>query len=178
MPDAAATTATEAPNKAKRSIAGLLVPVLAFVAGAGAGGAGAVLAVLQLGGQLGLPAPAGSHAPAVATAAPPPAGPLEYVEIDNAFTSNLADTGRYLQVKLSLSTFGGADAVAAIEKHRPAIISAVLAALGEAREPDLANVEAKDALRERLKGVINAALKAKGEPGLVEEVFFTSLVVQ
>lgn len=100
------------------------------------------------------------------------------MEIDNAFTSNLADNGRYLQVKLSLSTFGGADAVAAIEKHRPAIVSAVLAALGEAREPDLASVEAKDALRERLKDVINKALKTKGEPGTVEEVFFTSLVVQ
>ncbi|MCU0890604.1 MAG: flagellar basal body-associated FliL family protein [Sandarakinorhabdus sp.] len=174
MPDAAATT--DKPKKAKKGIMGALLPVLAFVAGAGAGGAGAVLAVLQLGGQLGLPA--ASHAPAAPTTAAPPAGPLEYVEIDNAFTSNLADNGRYLQVKLSLSTFGGADAVAAIEKHRPAIISAVLAALGEAREADLANVEAKDALRERLKDVINKALKAKGEPGTVEEVFFTSLVVQ
>jgi flagellar basal body-associated protein FliL len=172
MPDAAATT--EKPKKAKKGFMGALVPVLAFVAGAGAGGAGAVLAVLQLG------LPAAGHAPATtAAAAPqPPAGPLEYVEIDNAFTSNLADNGRYLQVKLSLSTFGGADAVAAIEKHRPAIVSAVLAALGEAREPDLASVEAKDALRERLKNVINKALKAKGEPGTVEEVFFTSLVVQ
>lgn len=174
MPDAAATT--EKPKKAKKGFMGALVPVLAFVAGAGAGGAGAVLAVLQLGGQLGLPA--AGHAPAAAAAPQPPAGPLEYVEIDNAFTSNLADNGRYLQVKLSLSTFGGADAVAAIEKHHPAIVSAVLAALGEAREPDLASVEAKDALRERLKDVINKALKAKGEPGTVEEVFFTSLVVQ
>uniref|UniRef100_UPI0013DAF2F1 flagellar basal body-associated FliL family protein n=1 Tax=Sandarakinorhabdus rubra TaxID=2672568 RepID=UPI0013DAF2F1 len=117
-----------------------------------------------------------SHAPVAA--APPPAGPLEYVELDNSFTSNLADSGRYLQVKLSLSTFGGTEAVAAIEKHRPAIISAVLAALGEAREPDVASAAAKDALRERLKEVINRVLKGKGEPGTVEEVFLTSLVVQ
>lgn len=174
MPDAAATIDT--PAKPRRRLAAVIAPVLAFVAGAGAGGAGAVLAVLQLGGQLGLPV--GGHAPASAPAAAVPAGPLDYVEIDNAFTSNLADNGRYLQVKLSLSTFGGQEAVAAIEKHRPAIISAVLAALGEAREADLASVEAKDALRSRLKEVINGALKSKGEPGTVEEVFFTSLVVQ
>ncbi len=171
MPDAAATT--EKPKKKGKGLAALAVPVLAFVAGAGAGGGGAVLAVMQLGGQLGLPA-AGHSAPAEAV----PKGPLEYVELDNAFTSNLADNGRYLQVKLSLSTFGGADAAAVIEKHRPAIVSAVLAALGEAREPDLASAEAKDALRERLKAVINKTLKSKGEPGSVEEVFFTSLVVQ
>jgi flagellar FliL protein len=122
--------------------------------------------------------PAGGHTPAAAPAAAMPEGPLEYIELDNAFTSNLADNGRYLQVKLSLSTYGGADAVAVIEKHKPAIVSAVLAALGEAREPDLASAETKDALRERLRDTVNKVLKSKGEPGSIEEVFFTSLVVQ
>jgi flagellar FliL protein len=172
MPDAA----TDKPKKKGKGLAALMMPVLAFVAGAGAGGAGAVMAVLQFGGQLGLPA--GGHAPAAAPAAAMPEGPLEYIELDNAFTSNLADNGRYLQVKLSLSTYGGADAVAVIEKHKPAIVSAVLAALGEAREPDLASAETKDALRERLRDTVNKVLKSKGEPGSIEEVFFTSLVVQ
>lgn len=160
--------------KPKRNLMGVLIPLLAFVAGAGAGGAGAAIAVLQFAGKAG-----GDHAPAGhAEAAPPPAGPLEYVEVENAFTSNLADSGRYLQIKLSISTFGGEEATAAIEKHKPAIVSAVLAALGEVRDADIETAQAKDALRGRLKEVINAALKAKGEPGLVEEVFFTSLVVQ
>jgi flagellar FliL protein len=177
MPDAAATT--EKPKKKGKGLGAVVLPLLAFLAGTAAGGAGAVIAALQFGGQLHLPGtPAAGHGPAAPAAEPVPAGPLEYVEIDNAFTSNLADSGRYLQVKLSLSTFGGPDAVAVIEKHRPAIISAVLAALGEARETDLANADAKDVLRERLKAVINKALKSKGEPGSVEEVFFTSLVVQ
>lgn len=159
----------------KKNILGVLVPVLAFLAGAGAGGAGAAIAVLKFvpGAASGGPA-AAAHDPAE----PVPAGPLEYVEVDNAFTSNLADSGRYLQIKMSLSTFGGADAVEAIEKHKPAIVSVVLAALGEVREPDLESAKAKDELRGRLKGVINSALKSKGELGGVEEVFFTSLVVQ
>ncbi|WP_439546330.1 flagellar basal body-associated FliL family protein [Sandarakinorhabdus sp.] len=161
------------PAKPKRNLMGIVVPVLAFVAGAGAGGAGAAIAVLQFAGGNAGHAPAG-HAEVAAL----PAGPLEYVEIDNAFTSNLADSGRYLQVKLSISTFGGEDAVAEIAKHKPAVISAVLAALGEVRDADIETVQAKDALRARLKDVINAALKAKGQPGIVEEVFFTSLVVQ
>ena len=159
----------------QKGLPALLVPLLACVLGAAAGAGGAAIAVLKFAPGLGLGG--GSHAPA-APAAAVPAGPLDYVPIENAFTSNLADSGRYLQVKLSLSTYGGADAVAAIEKHQPALVSAVLAALGEVREPDIESVKAKDALRERLKGVINSALKSKGEPGGVEEVFFTSLVVQ
>ncbi|WP_156257224.1 flagellar basal body-associated FliL family protein [Sandarakinorhabdus oryzae] len=162
--------------KTKRAPA-LLVPLLACVLGAAAGGGGAAIAVLKFAPGVGLAWSQGSgHAPAAAAAVP--AGPLEYVPIENAFTSNLADSGRYLQVKISLSTYGGPDAVAAIGKHQPALVSAVLAALGEVRESDIESARAKDALRERLKAVINATLKSRGEPGGVEEVFFTSLVVQ
>ena len=164
----------EKTEKPKKNIMGLLLPVIAFVAGAGAGGAGAAIAVLQFAGGGG-----GDHGKSAhAEAAPVPAGPLEYVEVENAFTSNLADSGRYLQVKLSVSTFGGPEAAATIGKHKPAIVSAVLAALGEVRDADIENAKAKDGLRVRLKDVINNTLKTKGEPGTVEEVFFTSLVVQ
>jgi flagellar FliL protein len=174
MADAAATEKPAKPPKAKRNILGILMPVLAFVAGAGAGGAGAGLAIIKF-----MPGAGGDHGKAEAQAHDPvPAGPLEYVEIDNAFTSNLADSGRYLQVKLSLSTFGGPDAIKAVEKHKPALVSAVLAALGETTDKDIETAAAKDALRGRLKDVLNTALKGKGEAGLVEEVFFTSLVVQ
>lgn len=157
----------------RKALPALLVPLLACVLGAAAGGGGAAIAVLKFAPGLGLGG--GGHAPAAAAA---PAGPLEYVPIENAFTSNLADSGRYLQVKISLSTYGGAGAVAAIGKHQPALVSAVLAALGEVKENDIESARAKDGLRERLKSVINATLKSRGEPGGVEEVFFTSLVVQ
>lgn len=174
MADAPAADKQTKPPKAKRNIMGVLMPILAFVAGAGAGGAGAGLAIIKF-----MPGAAGDHGKAEAPDhEPPPAGPLEYVEIDNAFTSNLADSGRYLQVKLSLSTFGGPEAIKTVEKHKPALVSAVLASLGETSEKDVENAAGKDALRARLKDVLNAALKGKGEPGLVEEVFFTSLVVQ
>jgi flagellar FliL protein len=163
----------EKPAKPKRNLMGVLIPVLAFVAGAGAGGAGAAIAVLQFAGGGTDHAPKGHEEVAAV-----PAGPLEYVEVENAFTSNLADSGRYLQLKLSISTFGGEEAKEAIDKHKPAIVSTVLAALGEVRDADIETAGAKDALRGRLKEVINGALKAKGEPGFVEEVFFTSLVVQ
>lgn len=157
------------PKKSGGGLMRVLVILLAFVAGAGAGGFGVVMAVSQLGlGGGGKP-----HAEAEVAVTP-----VQYVEIDNAFTSNLVDTGRYLQLRISVSTKHGEAVVAAIEQHKPALISTVLSVLGELSEIDVADRPAKDKLRARLKAAINQALAAKGVAGGIDEVFFTSLVVQ
>jgi flagellar FliL protein len=170
-----APTATDAPAadaKPKKAKGGgkPLFLLLAFVAGATAGGFGAVIGA----GALGIGG-GSSHAEA---AAEPVSAPVEYVELDQAFTSNLADTGRYLQVRLSVSQKGGAATTAAIGQHKPAIVSAVLGVLGEATEADVGTRDAKDRLRVRLKATINETLQKNGVAGGVSEVFFTSLVVQ
>ena len=170
-----AATDLSDPKPAKKKGGGLVRILgfgLAFVAGSAAGGFGAILAA----SQLGLGGSSASHAEA-APAKPPPS-PVEYVEIDNSFTTNLIDTGRYLQIRLSVSTTDGPDAVAAIGQHKPAIISSVLAVLGEAAEADVADRIAKDKLRGKLKIIINDVLKSNGALGGVDEVFFTSMVVQ
>ena len=164
--------ATARPAKTGGGLGRVLFVAVAFIAGAAAGGFGAVLGS----GALGIGALTGAdkgHA-----AAPAAGEPVEYVEIENAFTSNLVDTGRYLQVRLSVSTHGGEPVVAAITQHKPALISAVLSVLGECSEADVADRAAKDKLRARLKAVLNETLKAKGVPNAIDEVFFTSLVVQ
>jgi flagellar basal body-associated protein FliL len=81
-------------------------------------------------------------------------------------------------VRLSLSQSGGSGVAAAIARHKPALVSAVLGVLGEAAEADVATREAKDRLRMRLKQAINETLKHNGVVGGIEDVFFTSLVVQ
>ncbi len=168
---------TPAPHDAKPKkpkgggIARLLFIVLAFAAGAGAGGFGAVIAAGRLG--LGGRGAAGHAAPAVVAASP-----VEYLEIDTAFTSNLVDTGRYLQIRLSVSTTGGPEVVAAIARHKPALVSTVLSVLGECSENDVADRVAKDKLRGRLKAAINETLRQKAVAPGIDEVFFTSLVVQ
>jgi flagellar FliL protein len=163
--------ATAKPPKAKGGGGKTVLIVLAATLGAAAGGFGAVIAA----GALGLGGGGSSH---VREAPAPVASAVEYVEIDQAFTSNLADTGRYLQVRLSLSHRGGAPIAAAITRHKPALVSAVLGVLGEAAEADVATREAKDRLRNRLRHVINDTLKQNGVAGSIDDVFFTSLVVQ
>ena len=166
-PDAAAK-----PAKAKGGLAKTLFVGLAFVAGAGAGGFGAIIGA----GKLGIGGTAGGHAETAPGAGP--RSPVEYIEIDNAFTSNLVDTGRYLQIRLSVSTTGGPDVIAAIGQHKPALISTVLSVLGEMSEADVADRRAKDKLRLRLTAAINDVLQRKGIVPGIDEVFFTSLVVQ
>lgn len=168
------TAPPDATGKPPRSggLGRALFVALAFVAGAAAGGFGAVLGSGALGiGAIGSGEKA--HAAPETTSEP-----VEYVEIENAFTSNLVDTGRYLQVRLSVSTRGGEAVVAAITQHKPALISAVLSVLGECSEADVADRAAKDKLRARLKAALGDTLKAKGVPNAIDEVFFTSLVVQ
>ena len=170
-PDVAAATTKTKKSRGGR-LAKIMFIVLAFGAGAAAGGFGAVIATGALGFGGGK---ASNHGEAAAT---PVAGPIEYVELAEPFTSNLADTGRYLQVKLSVAQSGGPAVTAAIARHKPAIVSAVLGVLGEAGEADVATREAKDRLRLRLKIVINETLVRNAAAGGVNDVFFTSLVVQ
>ncbi|MFZ4689567.1 MAG: flagellar basal body-associated FliL family protein [Polymorphobacter sp.] len=123
----APTDTKDKPTKPKGKGGGMvksLLAVLVIIIGAAAGGFGGVVGAAKLGLVGG---GGGGHA----VPAPAPHGPVEYVEIDNAFTSNLVDTGRYLQLRISVSTTGGADVVAAIQQHKPALISMVLAVLGE-----------------------------------------------
>ncbi len=157
--------------KAKqRGGAGKLVLIgLAFVGGAAAGGTGAGIAFASLGGLPG----AKATAPVSREAAK-----LDYVELDTAFTSNLTDTGRYLQLRIAVSTTGGPAVVAALAAHKPAVVSAVLGVLGDLAENDIAGHAAKAKLRGQLRTAIDAVLRQKAKVGGIDEVFLTSLVVQ
>lgn len=164
MADAA--PAPPAPKVRKPSGAAVLL-LAAAIGGAVGGGAAVVGAgLLGLGG-------AARH-----EAAAPLASPVEYIELDNSFTSNLTDTGRYLQLRLAVSTTGGAPVTAALAQHKLAVVSAVLAVLGELGEADIADRAAKDKLRGTVRTAINTVLRRQANVAGVDEVFFTSLVVQ
>ncbi|QXQ08070.1 flagellar basal body-associated FliL family protein [Sphingosinicellaceae bacterium] len=144
----------------------VLLIVGAFGGGAAAGGLGAVMAFDAMPGKLGLGAP--SHE----------TSKLEYVELDNAFTSNLVDTGRFLQLRIAVSTTGGPSTVAALQQHKLAIVSAVLGVLGDLSEADVAGGPAKAKLRLKLRETVDSVLRQKANVAGIDEVFLTSLVVQ
>ncbi|MGI4880047.1 MAG: flagellar basal body-associated FliL family protein [Janthinobacterium lividum] len=159
------------PAKTRKGLGSIVIVAFAFLGAAvGSGGALVGVATLKPGLLLG-------RAPAIAPVAQA-ATPIEYVELDNAFTSNLADTGRYLQLRIAVSNTGGPPVAAALVQHKPAIVSAVLAVLGEVGEADVADRAAKAKLRATIRTAINDVLSHNAHVGGVDEVFFTSLVVQ
>ena len=166
MAEPADAAAAAAPPK-KRAIARLLGPLILVIVAAAAGAGGALL----------LP----QFLPQSGAAEKPPApkiAPLEYVEIENSFTSNLHDTGRFVQLRIAISTQGGAPVVEAVTRHRVAIVSAVLEVLSETGEADLNAPGGREALTRRMRIAINDVLQRKSGIAGVDDVFLTSLVLQ
>jgi flagellar FliL protein len=162
----ALTIADEPAAKPPGRLRRLLLPGLMLVLGLG-GGAAAMWFAPGL-----LPLPSAPKPPA------PKIEPLSYIEIDNSFTSNLKDSGRFIQVKIALSTNGGSTVSEAVERHRIAIIAAVLGVLSETSEADLEAPGGRDRLATRMRLVINDVLQRKSGIAGVDDVFLTSFVVQ
>lgn len=160
------TLSAEEPPKKKGFLKKLLLPLVLLVVGIGAGAAGAWF----------LP----SYVSGMAKPKPPEpvVGPLEYVEIENSFTANLKDTGRFIQVKIAVSTHAGPPVVEAVDRHRLAIIAAVLGVLADTTEEDIAAVGGRDRLTKAMRVAINDILQRKSGLAGVDDVYLTSFVLQ
>lgn len=166
MADAGVTLDTADPEKKPGLVKRLLLPLLMLLVGLG-GGYAASLFVPQL-----LPAQ-GPPKPPV-----PKVSPLEYVPIDNSFTANLKDSGRFVQVRIAISTNGGKPVVEELERHKIAIIAAVLGVLADTDEAALQAPGGREALTRDMRVVINDLLQRKSGIAGVDEVFLTSFVLQ
>lgn len=101
-----------------------------------------------------------------------------YVEIEKPFTSNLRDTGSLVQVALGVSTYYDERVVEAVKANDTPIRSAVLMKLAD-QDPDVISTpEGKKALQKALKNAVNDVLVSKEGFGGVDDVYFTSFIVQ
>lgn len=160
-----------APPRKGRKLLRILVPVLLLMLGIAGGAAGMYFAPGLLPDLL----------PAAGEAPKPPApkvAPLTYVELPNSFTSNLKGSGRFIQVKIAISTHGGTPVVDAVERHRVAIVATVLQVLADTGEADLDAPGGRDRLTTRMRIAINDVLQRKSGVAGVDDVFLTSFVVQ
>lgn len=163
-----ADAVAEAPEKQpKKGLLGrVIVPLLLLVGGAAGGAAGAIFMPTLL------PAPPAEKKPM------PTVAPLEYVELPTPFTANLKDTGRFVQVKIAISTQGGPPVVEAVERHRVAITAAVLGVLTDTGEGELSTAAGREALARRMRLEINDVLQRKSGIAGVDDVFLTSFILQ
>jgi flagellar protein FliL len=111
------------------------------------------------------------------------AGPLKpaiYAPLDPPFVVSFTDDNgdtRFLQLTLQAMA-RNEHTIAAIKTHAPALRNAFLFLISGYKVEDLATLEGKEKLRAAMLGSANEIMeKNTGEPG-IEELFFTSLVIQ
>jgi flagellar FliL protein len=101
-----------------------------------------------------------------------------YVPMDQPFTSNLRDTDGYLQLGIGVSTFYDQKVTDHLKDNDMAVRSAVLEVLAQQSAEVLNTPQGKAELRKELKTAINNVLKAREGFGGIDDVYFTSFIIQ
>jgi flagellar FliL protein len=101
-----------------------------------------------------------------------------YYPLHENFTANLKDGGQFVQVGLGVSTYYDQRVLDAVKLHEMAVRSAILMTLNSATAASLATPEGKEQLKDALRKAVNDVLKKKEGFGGIDDVYFTSLVVQ
>ena len=101
-----------------------------------------------------------------------------YLEIERELLANLTNSRKVIQVQMAIMTHYDERVFKNVKKHEFALRSAALDVMRQVTEPDLAKPEFRKELAEKIRGELNAVLEKYEDFGGIEEVFFTSFVVQ
>jgi flagellar FliL protein len=101
-----------------------------------------------------------------------------YHEFPGTFTTNLSGSRKMLQVGIGVSTQYDDTVMMNVESHQLALRSAILGVISDFTEDDVKGAAGRDKLAVALRDSINAKLEALENFGGVEEVHFTSFVLQ
>lgn len=101
-----------------------------------------------------------------------------YVPMEQPFTSNLRDTDGYLQLGLGVSTFYDQKVTDHLKDSDMPVRSVVLEVLATQSADALNTPQGKIVLRQQLKTAINKVLLQREGFGGVDDVYFTSFIIQ
>jgi flagellar FliL protein len=101
-----------------------------------------------------------------------------YFEFPGTFTTNLMNSRKFLQVGLGVSTQYDDTVMSNVEAHQLALRSEILNAMSEFSEADIQGKNGREELAKALTASINEKLIALEDFGGVQEVHFTSFVLQ
>jgi flagellar protein FliL len=103
---------------------------------------------------------------------------VTYYHIDQNFTANLADGGGFVQIGLSVGTYFDGKVIANVKRQIVPIRSAILMLLSEQDAAALATSAGKQILQKQLTKAINGVLREQEGFGGIDNVYFTTLVIQ
>jgi flagellar protein FliL len=101
-----------------------------------------------------------------------------YYKIETPFTSNLKDSDSFIQMSLGISTYYDERVIQNVQAHEMALRSAVILTLAQQDAMLLSTPAGKEYLQQQLTHSFNATLRQKTGFGGIDNVYFTSLVVQ
>jgi len=101
-----------------------------------------------------------------------------YMELEKPLVSNLTGTRKVIQVNLSIMTHYDDRVFKNVKKHEPALRSAALDVMRQTTEADLSAPDFRKDLAAKIRDAMNNVLSKYEDFGGIEEVFFTSFVVQ
>ena len=101
-----------------------------------------------------------------------------YHEFPGTFTTNLSGSRKMLQVGIGVSTQYDDTVMMNVEAHQLALRSVILGVISDFTEDDVKGATGREKLAGALRETINMKLEALENFGGVEEVHFTSFVLQ
>jgi flagellar FliL protein len=101
-----------------------------------------------------------------------------YFEFPGTFTTNLMNSRKFLQVGLGVSTQYDDQVMGNVEAHQLGLRSEILNTISEFSEADIQGKSGREQLAKALTESINQKLIALEDFGGIQEVHFTSFVLQ
>lgn len=101
-----------------------------------------------------------------------------YYKIETPFTSNLKESDSFIQLSLGIATYYDDRIIQNVQAHEMALRSAVILALSQQDDLTLSTPQGKEMLQAQLTKAFNQTLREKTGFGGIDNVYFTSLVVQ
>jgi flagellar FliL protein len=101
-----------------------------------------------------------------------------YHEFAGTFTTNLAGSRKMLQVGIGVSTQYDDTVMVNVDAHQLALRSIILGVISDFSEDQVRGGEGREMLADALRNAINAKLEELENFGGVEDVHFTSFVLQ
>jgi flagellar FliL protein len=101
-----------------------------------------------------------------------------YYTFDQPFTANLRDSDSFAQIGVAAATFYDAKVIENIKNNEMPIRSAILMTIAQQDSFAITTPEGKLKLQKDLKDAVNGILRQREGFGGVDNVYFTSMVIQ
>lgn len=101
-----------------------------------------------------------------------------YYQMEEPLTTNLNGSRSYLQIGIGMSTQYDAQVMTNVETHKVALRSDILNVMSNYSEADVADAPGREKLAQAIRDTVNTRLEALEGFGGIEDVFFTSFVLQ